>query len=210
MQFFPRFFLLYFLVFHIYFFSYAYGFSYLAFSASAAFMQHLILYFWNRFEVPALQRFLRTRAQFQQQSGVQISTMYTSTVHIARVNVRNPNMANVQLGVGPEVPTRPSQAEPDGITEGARAQEQIARESPDSATRNPLHFTGLAPQQQTEAAPNSGSLNPFSSFLLRILGGASSDGIVSFLSMFRDLRDQGQHYPQPQPPPPPQENEPMT
>ncbi|KAG8097721.1 hypothetical protein GUJ93_ZPchr0013g34912 [Zizania palustris] len=51
MQFFPRFFLLYFLVFHIYFFSYTYGFSYLAFSATAAFMQHLILYFWNRFEV---------------------------------------------------------------------------------------------------------------------------------------------------------------
>nr|DAD43721.1 TPA_asm: hypothetical protein HUJ06_001951 [Nelumbo nucifera] len=49
-KFFPRFFLLYFLVFHIYFFSYAYGFSYLAFSTTAAFMQHLILYFWNRFE----------------------------------------------------------------------------------------------------------------------------------------------------------------
>ncbi|PNY16716.1 membralin, partial [Trifolium pratense] len=50
MKFFPRFFLLYFLVFHIYFFSYAYGFSYLALSTTAAFMQHLILYFWNRFE----------------------------------------------------------------------------------------------------------------------------------------------------------------
>lgn len=79
MKFFPRFFLLYFLVFHIYFFSYTYGmsqsllvlkfitltlsfacnhavvslsgFSYLALSTTAAFMQHLILYFWNRFEV---------------------------------------------------------------------------------------------------------------------------------------------------------------
>lgn len=78
MKFFPRFFLLYFLVFHIYFFSYTYGniliselqmfaysshyfpltcycqhagFSYLALSTSAAFMQHLVLYFWNRFEV---------------------------------------------------------------------------------------------------------------------------------------------------------------
>jgi hypothetical protein len=30
------------------------GFSYLAFSAMAAFMQHLILYFWNRFEVSLL------------------------------------------------------------------------------------------------------------------------------------------------------------
>lgn len=81
MKFFPRFFLLYFLVFHIYFFSYSYGtyqsilavgrfktvwspnilsvvcwfccsgFSYLALMTTAAFMQHLILYFWNRFEV---------------------------------------------------------------------------------------------------------------------------------------------------------------
>lgn len=81
MKFFPRFFLLYFLVFHIYFFSYAYGmalllfslnliiagiitsgvwynfffnfpgFSYLALGTAAAFMQHLILYFWNHFEV---------------------------------------------------------------------------------------------------------------------------------------------------------------
>lgn len=85
MKFFPRFFLLYFLVFHIYFFSYAYGtsllltllvdgnvflylflktflqtvagFSYLALSTAAAFMQHLILYFWNRFEVTPLCRF---------------------------------------------------------------------------------------------------------------------------------------------------------
>jgi hypothetical protein len=30
------------------------GFSYLAFSAMATFMQHLILYFWNRFEVSLL------------------------------------------------------------------------------------------------------------------------------------------------------------
>ncbi|KAH0936401.1 hypothetical protein HID58_013518, partial [Brassica napus] len=50
MKFFPRFFLLYFFVVHIYFFSYAYGFSYLALMTTAAFMQHLILYFWKRFE----------------------------------------------------------------------------------------------------------------------------------------------------------------
>ncbi|KAJ7528547.1 hypothetical protein O6H91_15G007700 [Diphasiastrum complanatum] len=67
MLYFPRFFFLYFMVFHVYFFSYPYGFSYLAFSATAAFMQHLILYFWNRFEVPALQSFLRRRALLQQQ-----------------------------------------------------------------------------------------------------------------------------------------------
>ncbi|CAM6105163.1 unnamed protein product [Calypogeia fissa] len=73
MQYFPRFFFLYFMVFHIYFFSYTYGFSYLAFSATGAFMQHLVLYFWNQFEVPALQSFLRRRALFQQQ-GLHISS----------------------------------------------------------------------------------------------------------------------------------------
>ncbi|KAK4783808.1 hypothetical protein SAY86_018176 [Trapa natans] len=59
MKFFPRFFLLYFLVFHIYYFSYGYGFSYLALSTTAAFMQHLILYFWNRFEVINMQEITR-------------------------------------------------------------------------------------------------------------------------------------------------------
>ncbi|KAK1263503.1 hypothetical protein QJS04_geneDACA009493 [Acorus gramineus] len=142
MQFFPRFFLLYFLMFHIYFFSYSYGFSYLAFSTTAAFMQHLILYFWNRFEVPALQRFMQNRNQLQQQSGVQItsSTILTSTLHIARVNVRTSN--------------------------------------------------------STETGPpqSSSPLNPFGSLLLWILGGSSSVGLISFFSLFRDVRDQDQVY----------------
>ncbi|XP_057848312.2 membralin-like protein At1g60995 isoform X2 [Cryptomeria japonica] len=97
MQYFPRFFLLYFLLFHIYFFSYAYGFSYLAFSTTAAFMQHLVLYFWNRFEVPALQRFMRRRAQLQPQPGVQItsSAILTSTFHVARLNTRSAHPADI-------------------------------------------------------------------------------------------------------------------
>lgn len=87
MQYFPRYFFLYFMVFHIYFFSYEYGFSYLAFSTTAAFMQHLVLYFWNHFEVPALQRFLRARMLLQQQNGVQItsSAIITSTLHVTRL-----------------------------------------------------------------------------------------------------------------------------
>ncbi|KAL3700682.1 hypothetical protein R1sor_018704 [Riccia sorocarpa] len=86
MQYFPRFFFLYFMVFHIYFFSYTYGFSYLAFSATAAFMQHLVLYFWNRFEVPALHHFLRRRALLQQQ-GLHItsSAILTSAVQVSRL-----------------------------------------------------------------------------------------------------------------------------
>lgn len=93
MKYFPRFFSLYFLVFHIYFFSYAYGFSYLALSTMAAFMQHLVLYFWNGFEVPALQRYMQyRRSQLQQRPDFRItsSTILASTLHITRLNLRNP------------------------------------------------------------------------------------------------------------------------
>ncbi|KAJ3685388.1 hypothetical protein LUZ61_014552 [Rhynchospora tenuis] len=175
MQFFPRFFLLYFLVFHIYFFSYAYGFSYLAFSATAAFMQHLILYFWNRFEVPALQRFIRSRGQLQQPGGVHItsSTIYTSTIQIARVNMREPPPIappnNSHIGAGSDLEPNPDLVH---HTEQAAADENV--NVPPGGANNPL--------------------NPFGSLLLWLLGGGASDGIVSFFSMFRDMRDQPQDF----------------
>ncbi|MQL97298.1 hypothetical protein Taro_029986 [Colocasia esculenta] len=176
MQFFPRFFLLYFLVFHIYFFSYPYGFSYLAFLTTAAFMQHLIIYFWRHYEIfslfvsqsfqwPALDRLMR-RGSLQLQTGVQItsSTIVTSTLHIARVNVRNPETT------GFPTPT----------------------DSPNS-TGSPLQFPE-SDMRRTETAASSGFFNPFGSFLLSILGGAPSEGLVSFFSIFRDLRDSNQVY----------------
>ena len=46
---------------------------------------------------------------------------------------------------------------------------------------------------------NSGAMSSFSSLLLWILGGASSEGLNSFLSIFRDVRDQGQVYADPAP-----------
>ncbi|KAJ1294310.1 hypothetical protein BS78_01G136700 [Paspalum vaginatum] len=194
MQFFPRFFLLYFLVFHIYFFSYTYGFSYLAFSATAAFMQHLILYFWNRFEVPALQRFIRSRAHIHQQTGVQItsSTIYTSTLHIARVNVRDPGTINGGLGAAREadallVQDEPTRNQQDGPQNGIAG----------PAANNALQYQEQNAQQAGAAPAGSNSLNPFGSLLLWLLGGGASDGIVSFFSMFRDVRDHGQDYTDP-------------
>lgn len=188
MQFFPRFFLLYFLVFHIYFFSYAYGFSYLAFSVTSTFMQHLILYFWNRFEVPALHRFMRSRAQLQQQGGVQItsSTIYTSTLHIARVNVRNAGGTNNEIGGGPEAPAPDSV----GPGESAGGPEQAVGNGNIDELGNPIQFSDLSTQQRGTASGSS-----IGSLLLWLLGGAPPDGIVSFFSMFRDVRDpQGQGY----------------
>eukprot|EP00850_Spirogloea_muscicola_P010271 SM000060S19603 [mRNA] locus=s60:29067:34348:- [translate_table: standard] len=81
MQYFPRFFFLYFILFHIYFFSYTYGFSYLAFFTVAAFMQHAVLFFWSRFEVPALQSVQRRQQRFfqqQQVTGVVFEQRYDS------------------------------------------------------------------------------------------------------------------------------------
>ncbi|XP_050210318.1 membralin-like protein At1g60995 [Mercurialis annua] len=194
MKFFPRFFLLYFLVFHIYFFSYSYGFSYLALSTAAAFMQHLILYFWNRFEVPALQRFMQNRrSQLQQHPDFHItsSTILASTVHITRLN-RNEGPINTDSVAGPAFRPGSDQAMPANGIETPGPQ----RLGNDNLGRvdNPMQIPGQPDLQQAETGPSTGSMNSFSSLLLWILGGASSDGLNSFFSMFRDVRDQGQVY----------------
>lgn len=53
-QFFPRIFFLLFTLFHIYFFSCPHGFSYTALASTACFMIHSMLFFWNRYELPAV------------------------------------------------------------------------------------------------------------------------------------------------------------
>ncbi|XP_068655945.1 membralin-like protein At1g60995 isoform X2 [Aristolochia californica] len=185
-QFFPRFFLLYFLVFHIYFFSYPYGFSYLAFATTAAFMYHLILYFWNHFEVPALERFMWNR----QQPGIHItSSILTSTLHIARLNMRNTIPANDASSTGPATDFNLASDQPDPIVDGpgsSSPREQMVTDNPDTAGR-PLQFP-QSDSPQPGISPNSNSLNPFSSLLLGILGG-TPESHVSFFSMFRDMRD---------------------
>ncbi|XP_004485491.1 membralin-like protein At1g60995 [Cicer arietinum] len=195
MKFFPRFFLLYFLVFHIYFFSYAYGFSYLALSTTAAFMQHLILYFWNRFEVPALQRFMQNRrSQLQQHPDFHItsSTILASTLHITRFNTRNQGLTATDLPPGTGFRPGFDQSMPQngpGV-----ADTQGRSENNPGRVANPAQIPGQGDIRQAERGPNPGSMNSFSSLLLWILGGASSEGLNSFFSMFRDVRDQGQVY----------------
>ncbi|KAG6495265.1 hypothetical protein ZIOFF_043059 [Zingiber officinale] len=212
MQFFPRFFLLYFLVFHIYFFSYPYGFSYVAFSAMAAFMQHLILYFWNRFEVnalartlgapcqnnlmvPALQRFMRTRAQLQHQTGVQItsSAIYTSTFHIARVSIPNRN----PFGTEPTIATAETPARSDQASE-------LDPPAVPFANNEAQEVPNLNPHQRTQPPPRP--TNSLGSLLLSLLGGAHSESLFSLFSPSRDSQNQGQVYTEQTP----QENQPLT
>ncbi|XVE66942.1 hypothetical protein DITRI_Ditri08aG0120100 [Diplodiscus trichospermus] len=197
MKFFPRFFLLYFLVFHIYFFSYGYGFSYLALSTTAAFMQHLILYFWNRFEVPALQRFMQNRrSQLQQHPDFHItsSTILASTLHITRLNTRSPGLVNTDPTSGPGLRPGSDQVAPaNGAGEAAAPRGHSGNDNT-SQNGNPVQLPGQPELQQPEAGSNPGTMSSFSSLLLWILGGASSEGLNSFLSMFRDVREQGQVY----------------
>ncbi|KAF4352272.1 hypothetical protein G4B88_029228 [Cannabis sativa] len=166
------------------------GFSYLALSTTAAFMHHLILYFWNRFEVPALQRFMQNRrSQLQQHPDFQItsSTILASTLHITRLNTRNPGPANTDTATGPGLRAAPDQAAP---ANGAEPQFQGRTEND-----NPLHqMPGQGDPRQADNGDHSGTMSSFSSLLLWILGGASSESLNSFLSIFRDVRDQGQVY----------------
>lgn len=53
--FFPRVFLICFTLYHIYFFSFPFGFSFLALVDTVLFLVYSMLYFWNQFEIPALQ-----------------------------------------------------------------------------------------------------------------------------------------------------------
>nr|XP_043637657.1 membralin-like protein At1g60995 [Erigeron canadensis] len=193
MKFFPRFFLLYFLVFHIYFFSYTHGFSYLALSTTAAFMQHLILYFWNRFEVPALQRFMQNRrSQFQQQPDFHItsSTILASTLHITRLNpprnVTAPPISTANPISGP------------GLRGGQPAlppiQTNLMPTNTETQTLPQNDSINRVGNHQSDSGANPGAMSSFSSMLLWLLGGASSEGLNSFLSMFRDVRDHGQTY----------------
>ncbi|XP_056845688.1 membralin-like protein At1g60995 [Raphanus sativus] len=187
MKFFPRFFLLYFLVFHIYFFSYAYGFSYLALMTTGAFMQHLILYFWNRFEVPALQRFLQSRQSHLHQHPdfhITSSTILASTLHITRLNRTTTRNRS---------PSGPNNTTPNQNTETRSPAATAA--AADAGVENPMQHQ----QQEVNTAnanipvepnPHAGAMSSFSSMLLRILGGASSEGFNSFLSRFRDTRDE--------------------
>lgn len=141
----------------------------------------------NTSQVPALQRFMQhRRSQLQQPPDFHItsSTILASTLHITRLNTRNPGPVNTDLTTGTGLRPGSNPAMPaNGGMDVSRLQEQSESEN---RAENPL--------QQADNGANPGAMNSFSSLLLWILGGASSEGLNSFLSMFRDVREQGQVY----------------
>ena len=136
------------------------------------------------------------RSQLQQHPDFQItsSTILASTLHITRLNTRNPVPLNTDLATGPGLRAVSSdQAVPANGAEVPRFQGRIENHNPDRID-NPLQMPGQDALRQADNSPNPGTMSSFSSLLLWILGGASSEGLNSFLSIFRDVRDQGQVY----------------
>lgn len=78
LQFFPRIFFLLFLMFHVYFFSFPHGFSYTALASTAAFLVHSMLFFWNRYELPAVAHGLVTLEHPRMAGDGTISAQTTS------------------------------------------------------------------------------------------------------------------------------------
>lgn len=132
------------------------------------------------------------RSHFQQHPDFHItsSTILASTLRITRLNTRNPaGPVNPDLAFGPVLGAGVDNSMPRNSAPGEQ-QPPNSNENPDRLG-NPLDIGG---QPQAEAG---GAASSFSSLLLWILGGASSESLNSFLSIFRDLRDQGQVYAEP-------------
>lgn len=127
------------------------------------------------------------RSQLQQHPDFQItsSTILASTLHITRLNTRNPGLVNSDLATGPGLRPVSDQAVPGNGAEDPQFRGQTENAGPDRIDGD---------LRQTDNDPNPGTLSSFSSLLLWILGGASSEGLNSLLSIFRDVRDQGQVY----------------
>jgi hypothetical protein len=134
------------------------------------------------------------RSQLQQHPDFHItsSTILASTLHITRLNTRNQGLSTTNLpsgtGFRPGFDQSMAQNGP-GVTDP-----QGQPQSNSDRVANPTQIPGQADIRQAERGPNPGSMNSISSLLLWILGGASSEGLNSFFSMFRDVRDQGQVY----------------
>ncbi|GAB4855780.1 hypothetical protein Ancab_024425 [Ancistrocladus abbreviatus] len=144
--------------------------------------------------VPALQRYLQNRrAQQHPDFHITSSTILASTLHITRLNTRNPSALDPATGPGLrpglDVPVPASGA---ALVPGL--QEQLGndnRQNPEAEGNPDVPEHDL---QQPATAQNPGNMNSFGSLLLWILGGASSEGLNSFFSIFRDVRAQGQFY----------------
>lgn len=131
----------------------------------------------SKSQVPALQRFLQSRQSHLQQHPdfhITSSTILASTLHITRLNRTTRNRS----------PPGPNNTIPNQNTETRTATADGGVENPTQHQEQEENAANTIP---AEPNPQAGAMSSFSSMLLWILGGASSEGLNSFLSMFRDV-----------------------
>ncbi|KAJ4717208.1 S3 self-incompatibility locus-linked pollen 3.15 protein [Melia azedarach] len=118
------------------------------------------------------------------------STILASTLHITRLNTRNPGLSNSEMIFGSGSRYGSNQA----MLANRQDAPEPERSENDNLDRvaNTVEILGQPDLRQAETGSNSGNMNSFSSLSLWILGGA--EGLNSFLSIFRDVREQGQVY----------------
>ena len=120
-------------------------------------------YVLHHLQVPTLQRFIQNRrSQLQQHPDFHItsSTFLASTLHITRLNTRNPALVNPDMVSGPGVRSGSNPAAPSNGVEAPGFHERSGNENP---VRNPLQVPGQADLNQVENGPNPGAMNSFSS-----------------------------------------------
>ncbi|EFJ29169.1 hypothetical protein SELMODRAFT_440969 [Selaginella moellendorffii] len=200
-------------VFSSIFLSLLHGFSYLAFSATAGFMQHLVLFFWNRFEIPALQVYLRRRELLQQQGlHVTSSAILTSAVQVTRLNPVNPPRSAEQRvegnnGSRTSLGFMTGTFEVGGLQSSNSSRTSNAAQIPSDRMTDSLDSTVGVPDASVENTQAEGPPTPaanapiiqaapitaFGSVFPWTLGSPST-ALVSFLPIFRDFRE-----PEPEP-----------
>ncbi|CAM9474753.1 unnamed protein product, partial [Laminaria digitata] len=101
-RFFPQVFFLYFTLFHVYFFSFPFGFSYLALVTTVLFLQHSMLFFWNRYEASLAPSQAASQAASAAATGSAPKLLACVPALTAGVvSSRRPRQAGMVIGVVP-------------------------------------------------------------------------------------------------------------
>jgi len=89
----PQVFFAYFTLFHIYYFSCPFGFSYAALVSTVLFQLHSMIFFWNRYELPAI---LSGQISFEMQRMTLGNSMNGTTIRQQGETSNRPNAAAVR------------------------------------------------------------------------------------------------------------------
>ena len=158
MHFFPRVFFLYFTLFHVYFFSCPIGFTYASLASTIMFLFHTMIFFWNRYELPALHAGLITpqnprMVRWGMDGGGE-------RVNSNTVNIVSP--PRIQPESLPTVPSMPRTLQPPQIPHASSLDDQRSNfTAPTAPLSSTIDFTPNSEQQSILHPPYSGPMRSY-------------------------------------------------